>query len=191
MGRIFLTMSPLIFSGVSNMIFTKTPLYKKLRYPIDGNKILWDGREVFGKNKTWIGFLSMIIFSIIFQFISGFICNTFEIEQYNDLYRCNENTVLLNLVFGFWVGFSYMLFELPNSFIKRRIGITSGGHKKGLLGVLFFLIDQIDSMLGVMLILALYTDIGLIGYLKYVTVGMVMHVIVNLILMSFKVRKSL
>lgn len=191
MGRIYLTMGSLMLAGIANMLFTKTNLYKKHAFPIDGFRTAWDGKRIFGDNKTWIGFLSMVLFCIAFQMLCGLLCQLFSLEQHNDLFRCAGNTPALNLLFGFLIGFAYMLFELPNSFIKRRLNISPGKSGKGLLGVVFFVVDQADSMLGVMLVLALFTDIGFWGYWQYVLVGVFTHIAVNLILLLLKVRKNI
>lgn len=191
MDKIFLTMGSLILAGIANMLFTKTRLYKKYAFPIDGFKNAWDGKRIFGDNKTWVGFVSMVIFCILFQTLCGLICYAFSLEQHNDLFRCAGNSLKLNLLFGFLIGFAYMLFELPNSFIKRRLNISSGKSGKGLIGIVFFVVDQTDSMLGVMLVLVLFTDIGFLGYWQYVLTGVFTHIAVNLLLVLLKVRKNI
>lgn len=173
------------------MVFTKTNIYKKLRKPIDNNKILKDGQRVFGDNKTWIGFVSMVIFYCVFQIICGIVCNYFCLNTYNELYNIQNNTVLLNCIFGILCGLIYMILELPNSFIKRRLHIASGQTESGFKGILFFVIDQIDSLIGVMLLLTLFSNIGLSGYIRYLSVGALTHIIINLILYLLKVRKNL
>lgn len=180
-----------MLGGIANMVFTKTKLYKKNNVPIDRNKTAWDGKPIFGPNKTWIGFVSMIVFCIIFQLLCGLCCVVFGWEEYNDLYRCQPNTVWLNLLFGTLIGVAYMVCELPNSFIKRRIGIKAGKTAYGVKGAVFFVIDQIDSILGVMLILALFTDIGVMGYFKYVAFGALTHIGVNLLLFALKIRRNI
>ena len=47
-------------------------------------------------------------------------------ENHNFLYVNYENTMLYNMIMGFIIGFAYALFELPNSFIKRRLDIQPG-----------------------------------------------------------------
>ena len=190
-GGMYLTMLPLIAGGIANMIFTKTPLYKKHKAPIDFNKKCKDGRRVFGENKTWIGFFSMIVFCTIFQIALGGFSSLLKIDQYNDLYNIHGNTLLLNTIFGILVGFVYMISELPNSFIKRRLNIDAGKTDSGIKGFLFFVIDQIDSLLGVMLVLFLFSDFSFWKYLGYVALGALTHISVNLILYLTKVRKNI
>lgn len=184
-------MSPLIAGGIANIVFTKTKLYKAHKRPIDRGKCLKDGRRIFGDNKTMIGFGSMVVFCTVFQIVCGLLCDALSLNSINDLYNCHANTLWLNALFGALVGVTYMLFELPNSFIKRRLGIGAGEKGSGLLGGVFFVIDQIDSLVGVMLLLALFSDIGVWGYLTYVFVGAFTHIAINVVLRCLKLRKNL
>lgn len=191
LSGMYLTMSPLIASGIANMLFTKTGLYRKYKTPIDGGRLWKDGERIFGNNKTWIGFASMTVFCAVFQVLCGWICNQFSWNGMNDLYRSHRNTVGFNALFGAAVGFVYMLCELPNSFIKRRLRIEPGRTGKGPVGILFFLIDQIDSLVGVMLVLLLVANISVAKYVAYVLVGAMTHIGVNLLLFAAKVRKHI
>ena len=109
----------------------------------------------------------------------------------NDLYVSNDNTIWFNALFGALIGFTYMLFELPNSFIKRRLDIDAGKSGRGIKGIIFFIIDQIDSLVGVMFILYLFTDISIWKYFGYILVGAFTHIAVNGFLCLMKVRKRL
>lgn len=190
-GRMYLTMSPLLLGGILNMVFTKTKLYKKLAKPIDCGKCCRDGRRIFGDNKTTIGFVSMVVFCILSQLLSGLLCSQLKIEQYNDLFSANNNTFLFNLWFGALTGFIYMFCELPNSFIKRRINIPPGRTVGGIKGFLFFIMDQIDSLLGVMALLCVVAQLGFGHYWQYVFVGALTHIFVNIILFSLKIRRNI
>ena len=190
-GTMYLTMSPLIASGVANMLFTKTKFYKQYKSPIDNNKSLRDGKRILGDNKTWLGFLSMICFSMLFQVLCGAVSACLHIDKWNDFYLSNPNVMSMNILFGFFIGFAYMIFELPNSFIKRRLNIKPGQHGKGFIGKLFFVIDQFDSMIGVMLVLYLFTDISFLKMLGYIFVGAFTHLFINVVLRFLKVRKNL
>ena len=183
----YITMMPVILAGIFNMIFVKTGFYKRHRIPIDGGHVYRDGKRIFGDNKTWIGFLSMIIISMITTILWGYLCTCFSFGNLNELYRIYDNTVLYNAGVGFYLFFSYMLFELPNSFIKRRLSITPGKTENRL----FFVIDQIDSLIGVMLILFLVSGISVWKYLFYIFLGGFTHISVNFILYKLKVRRNL
>lgn len=189
--NMYITMLPVIAGGILNMIFTKTAFYKKNKVPIDKHKVLGDGKRIFGDNKTWIGFVSMIVICSFTQIVSGLASNFLAINNRNDLYLCNENTILFNLIIGALFGTAYMVLELPNSFIKRRIGIDSGKTNKGLTGVTFFVIDQVDSLFGVIFVLYIFSDISICKYFGYILLGGLTHTVVNFILLKLKVRKNL
>ena len=189
-GNIYITMMPLIFAGIFNMIFTKTNLYKKNKFPIDFGRNFVDGKRLFGDNKTYIGFISMIVFCLIFQVIWGIICCKFEFENFNELYLIYSNTIHFNILVGLLFGFTYMICELPNSFIKRRINIVPGKTDKGLKGVIFFVIDQIDSLIGVFFVLMLLNGMSFSRYLLYLLVGAVTHILINLLLYGLRIRRN-
>ena len=47
MGKMILSMVSVVFGGVLNMLFVKTPLFGKIRKPIDGGRNWSDGRRTF------------------------------------------------------------------------------------------------------------------------------------------------
>jgi hypothetical protein len=86
--------------------------------------------------------------------------------------------------FGMAVGTGATLDELPNSFVKRRLGIAPGGTQRGALGVLFWVWDQVDLLTGawplllpwvrpttslvlasIAIVLLLHPLVALVGYL--------------------------
>ncbi|SKB83007.1 Putative integral membrane protein DUF46 [Lachnospiraceae bacterium] len=183
----YVTLMPVILAGILNMVFVKTPVYKKLRSPIDGGQTLKDGKRIFGDNKTWIGFISMIVISVLTAVAWGALCRAAGIEHMNELYSIYSNKILYNALVGAYFGASYMLFELPNSFVKRRIDIEPGKT----VNKLFFVIDQIDSLFGVMLILFVTSRIPVWKYFLYIFIGGFTHIAVNLILYRLKIRRNL
>lgn len=189
--NMYITMLPVILGGILNMIFVKTRLYKENKKPIDNYMVLKDGNRLFGDNKTWIGFFSMIVSCVITQLAWGLLSNRVGMNHRNELYLHNENTIYFNVLLGALFGFAYMMFELPNSFIKRRIGIKEGRTYKGIIGSIFFVIDQVDSLFGVILVLYFFSDINQREYLGYILLGGITHITVNLILFKLKVRRNL
>jgi CDP-diglyceride synthetase len=184
-------MIPVILSGILNMLFTKKNFYKKHNYPIDNRKLLKDGKRLFGENKTYIGFISMMLFCAIVQIICGLIYNSLNINHLSYFYESYNNEIIFNFIIGLILGFAYMICELPNSFIKRRLGINSGGAGQGFLKGLFLIIDQTDSMIGVMLVLLLFSNITFFEYIIFVIIGAFTHIFVNCILYILKIRKGL
>lgn len=190
--RMYVTLMPVIFAGAANMLFTKTKLYKMGSNPIDGGFICKDGKRLFGENKTWAGFFGMIFFGAFFQILWGIINNFSEhMKSMNELYYELENTLIFNLCVGALFGLAYVLFELPNSFIKRRLNIIPGKTGKGIKGKIFFVVDQIDSLIGVVGVLAFFSKMTIIKYCMYIFLGAFTHIAVNMILYALKIRKNI
>ncbi len=187
----YITMLPVIFAGAFNMLFTKTRLYQKTNAPIDRNRIFIDGQRIFGDNKTWAGFVSMIIICMIVQCLWGAFCNLIHITYRNELYADYDNEVWFNLIAGFLFGLAYMAFELPNSFIKRRLKIVPGKTSKGIKGGIFFVVDQIDSLIGVILVLFCFSHMSIYKYCFYIFLGAFTHILVNLVLYKLHIRRNL
>lgn len=186
----YITMMPLIFSGIMNMIFTKTTLYDKYKRPIDRKKT-FRGKRILGNNKTVIGFISMIVFCCISQIIWGLVCSATSLGEYNETYTLFTNNIAFNSIVGALYGFVYMISELPNSFIKRQLDIESGKTAKGLKGIIFFIIDQLDSLIGVMAILCIVANLSFWKYLEYVVLGGLTHAVINLTLYKLHIRRNM
>mgnify|MGYP001393277506 CR=1 FL=1 len=91
---------------------------------------------------------------------------------------------------GVLLGFGYALFELPNSFLKRRLDITPGKTISGGWKAFFIFLDQADSIFGCALVVWLFYDLGIGLYLLYVLIGALTHIIVNMLLYVCKLRKN-
>ena len=187
----YLTILPLSVSGICNMLFTKTQFYQKHKQPIDNGKNYKDGKRIFGDNKTWIGFFSMIIISVIIHILIGVCIDILHLKHMSDLYLLFNNTIMYNAAIGALSGFLYMIAELPNSFIKRRLDIASGKTDKGLKGVIFFIVDQVDSLIGITILLYIVSDIRIGKAVQYVILGALTHIGINLMLYTLKIRRNI
>ncbi|MBE5936198.1 MAG: CDP-archaeol synthase [Lachnospiraceae bacterium] len=190
----YVTLIPLICTGIFNMIFCKMNVCKRLSVPIDGGKCLKDGKRIFGDNKTIKGFIGYIVIGCICNVIWGIICGNIEVlEQFNYLYYKYENTVVYNVIMGLLIGLAYAAFELPNSFIKRRLGIGAGSslENKSALKYVFMIIDQCDSIIGCVLVVWAVYPLGILNYILYVFLGLITHMAFNILLYALKIRKTI
>ncbi|WP_242857019.1 CDP-archaeol synthase [Pseudobacteroides cellulosolvens] len=174
------------------MIWCKLPVCNFMKKPIDGGVLVWDKRRLFGDNKTWKGFIGMILGGAVLTILWGLICETSTfLTVHNYIYITRENTILYNAVMGVLFGIAYAIFELPNSFIKRRMDIkpgkTTGGFKK----VLFIFMDQADSIFGCVLVVCIVYSMSIQFYFAYVLVGALTHIILNMLLYLVKLRKNM
>ena len=189
--KMYITLLAPIIAGIINSIFCKTKILNKLKKPMDFNKKFIDKKRIFGDNKTWKGFIGYLIFNIVLSILFGIIWKLCNLEHLNFFYKYHNNTILFNLLIGFLLGLFYALFELPNSFLKRRLNITPGKTIKGFKKVFFIILDQADSVFGVALVLWFFYPLGIKLYLLYILIGTVTHLLINMLLYFLKLRKNM
>ena len=187
----YVTLAAPIVAGVLNMIWCKLNLLSKLKIPMDNNKNFIDGKRIFGDNKTWKGFIGYIILNLICMILFGLLWNYTNLNHLNFFYNSIENTFFNNIILGLLLGLGYALFELPNSFLKRRLDIEPGKTINGFKKIFFIFLDQADSVFGCCLVVALFYKMSLKFYLMYVLLGAATHLIFNMILYFAKLRKNM
>lgn len=188
---LYITLMPVILAGVLNMIFCKSPLFERVNAPMDGGRSLRDGKRLFGANKTWKGFWGMVFFGALSQLFWGWLLQVLpELGRQHLIYSHNVNSLPLNLLLGSLLGLAYVLFELPNSFVKRRLDIRPGKTADNGWKWLFILLDQIDSLLGCILVLLCFISLSWQQLVGILLVGTLTHLGVNRILFLLKLRKN-
>lgn len=129
---------PVVIGGVLHMLAVTQDWLPGLRRPIN--------RRLFGANKTWRGILLVPLLTAF-----GASC-LYPVEWLLDDQRIYGNQLVLA---GWVAGCGYVLAELPNSLMKRRLGIAAGEtparHSR-----LFIFLDQFDSGAGVAIAYAVY-----------------------------------
>ena len=190
---LYITMFPVILAGVFNMLLLKIPFLKSRCRAIDGGKNWTDGKRIFGDSKSVLGFLLMTALAGILEVFWGLLLQGLGRNNWSLLYLYFENTPAFNFLIGMLFGFLYMLFELPNSFIKRRLSVSAAeqGDKRRGLKLFFFILDQIDSMFGIMLCLGVLVNLTPAQTVFAIILGGLTHVFVNCLLILFRVRKYL
>jgi hypothetical protein len=101
-------------------------------------------RRLFGVNKTYRGVLCVALGTAV-----GFATFKPACLQLDE----GARTVQLALL-GLAVGTAAMAAELPNSFLKRRVGIPPGAQAEGFRGIAFHVLDQVDVVFGAWVVLA-------------------------------------
>ncbi len=188
---LYITLMSVIFAGIANMVFCKYPIAHRLMIPMDAGKRLSDGKRLFGQNKTWKGFIGMTLFGGLFQVIWGLILKMLpSLEPLNLFYGVFINSILNNLWIGLLLGLAYALFELPNSFMKRRLEIKPGKTATNQWKWFFVFIDQADSLLGCALVVALLIPTSWSQFFGFILLGAGTHIVINQLLYFFKLRKN-
>lgn len=176
-STLLLSIAPIAIAGSANMAFVKSPFLNGLKTPIDNGYIYRDGKPVFGANKTWKGAVGMIGLSGLTLWLFSILLG----EHYSlwTVYRPAGDFKLVAFFDGLLLGLAYIVFELPNSFIKRRIDIGAGKNAQGKIGLAFTVIDQADSVIGCALMMLLITHISLSTAILIIVIGSGIHLILN------------
>lgn len=128
--------------------------------------------KLFGKNKTWRGMLFFVLLSLFVISIQRLIGFDLSFFSYS-----SENFLLVGLL----MGFGAFLGDLIESFFKRKLKIKPGKD-------LFFW-DQVDFVIGGLIFVAFYKDIGLVVNLLVLVSYFVLHLIIKNIGYWLKIDK--
>ncbi len=173
------------------MIFVKLNILNFLKRPIDNNYILKDGERLLGANKTWKGFLGMVFLTAFFMWLIVFLVRHNIINQSYLLYNYKTFGFLFaELFYGAFWGTGYVLFELPNSFIKRRLQIPAGENVAGFKGLFFKFLDQADSVVGCIIFMFLFYRPDWRTIFLIFILGAIVHYIINLFLFLVRLKKQ-
>lgn len=159
--RCFYLMLPSYFANMAPVIVKKINLF---RQPLDFGKKL-GSRPVFGKNKTFRGFVFGIAFAVIVAYAQFLLygIGVFKSISFVD-YRGW-------LFFGILSGTGALTGDLAKSFFKRRLGIKPGEK--------FVPFDQTDFILGSFLFIAPFFKIDIKIFLTSLVLSFLLHIIVN------------
>src|SRR5262245_28778960 len=134
-------MIPLLGGVMVHGLCIKFGWLKRLAIPVDAGAT-FRGTRVFGDNKTYRGFVAVGLGTGLANTILPLILNVDALPY--PLWLLHPSWQ--GFAFGVFMGVCAMAFELPNSFVKRQLGISPGKHTSGAKGVLFYVIDQIDIL---------------------------------------------
>ena len=84
-----------------------------------------------------------------------------------------------------------MLGELPNSFIKRRLGWASGTSPHGLVGGVWYVVDQVDLVVGCWLVTAMLAPVTTSRVLISLVFVFVFHQLITVLDYLAGIRRSL
>jgi hypothetical protein len=157
---------PLVLTNTLHMVLVKHSWLSLINIPVSD--------KLFGKNKTWRGFVFLITVNAFLVFT---IVQLFSIQL--------NNSAKLGAI----LGFTYLLFELPNSYMKRKLGVGPG-EKHQRYRYFFSWIDKSDSAFGLSLVYWLlgYTDWKMAILLFFICSAT--HVVSSFILVVLKIKSS-
>jgi CDP-archaeol synthase len=140
---------PVTLAGLAHVAVLKADVLRRLAMPLDVGTH-WRGRPLLGSNKTWRGVLTMTALTAAFTHLQSLV----EGRMRHGVFRVCHGYRTSPWVAGSSMGLSYCMAELPNSFVKRRLGIAPGARSTGA-SSLQYLTDQADSVFGCLIALRL------------------------------------
>lgn len=169
-AALFLT-SGLAIAGFAHSAWMRSPLSRPFAIPVDGGRT-FDGHRILGPNKTLRGFMMMPPASA-----AGFAALAAWLGP-DGIARAGlwALTPAAYAALGAWAGLSFMLGELPNSFVKRRLGIAPGEAARGrVAALLHFAADRCDSIIGMLVGVALVVPLPLATWGWMLLIGPGIH----------------
>ena len=167
---IFLFVIPGVLGNVSHMLVVKKNVFPFLAIPLSS--------RFFGRNKTWRGFLYLPLCMGFICLVESLISGPFSGDMKQDI------------LIGLGLGLAYMISELPNSFVKRRMGIASGESVKRF-RTLQLIIDKTDSLLGACILFALILNLPVKEIVVLFFVCLILHISISSLLYILKLKKSI
>jgi len=183
-ARVLYLFAPLLFAACISALVLRLNLLPWANRPIDGGA-MFAGRRLLGDGKTWRGALVAVvgcILGVMFQraFIGA------KAEALSVIDYASASPVFL----GAAMGAGAVLGELPNSFVKRRVGVARGGTASGALGIVFYVWDQVDLVTMAWPLVLPWVHASPHLVLTSFAVALVLHPVVSLIGYSFGARSS-
>ena len=132
-----------VLAGVAQTAWFGSPWSRALAAPLDGG-LTFRGRRVLGDHKTLRGVVVIVpstgcAFALL-SILAG--------DAHRFLWTL---TPAEYAALGAWAALGFMAGELPNSFVKRQLGIAPGGVASSrTAGLLQFVADRVDSGIGML-----------------------------------------
>lgn len=145
-ARLLWLAAPVMLAAAIHIVVIRWNFLSSLKMPLDLGRG-YRGQRLFGDNKTWRGAIVMIAGSSVGMALQQIVrVRTLELFDYGAV-----NARL----WGGLLGLGFIVAELPNSFLKRQCGVPPGQQAIGTIYWLFTTLDQLDSVIGCLLALAI------------------------------------
>ena len=178
--------SPLLLVAIAQGLCMKYDWLRPLKRPLD-LRLCFRGKRIFGDHKTWRGMAVNVVFCTLGAMIQAWLQGKGVLPQWLLLLDYTEYGFLT----GVLLGLGMTVGELPNSFFKRQLEIPPGKGKKGILGIVFFIFDQIDVAIGIWVFLFFLIRPSLKLILWSLILTLILHVAVSSVGYLLKMRKTI
>jgi CDP-diglyceride synthetase len=163
-----------VLAGVVHSLWLHSRISQALAIPLDGGR-MFRGRPILGANKTLRGFVVMIPAAAL-----AFAAIAVAVSLRGGVLPATlwQLTPLGYAALGAWAGFGFMAGEIPNSFVKRRLGILPGqAPASGLTRAICFTVDRLDSIVGALTAVTLAVSTPWMTWLWVIILGPSIHLL--------------
>lgn len=155
---------PAFIANMLPVVFARLNIMPFLAKPIDGGKLFF-GERILGDHKTWRGFIIGILGA-------GFVAvGQLMLAKINLITYPLDNIISVT-AFGLLAGLGALGGDALKSFFKRRVGIKSGRP--------FIPFDQIDYLLGFLILTSLIYSWSLEQIIFLLVFGLIANPLVNI-----------
>ena len=166
-------------AGALHVLWLRSPLSRRFAWPVDGG-LRVRGRRLFGDNKRVCGFMVLPPAAAMTFWLLGSFRESLPGFLAEGLWPL---TPARYAGLGFLCGFAFMLAELPNSFLKRQLGIAPGrAPERPGLRVPVLLLDRFDSVLGVLIALSLLVPVPAATWFCVLALGPGVHALFSIVM---------
>jgi len=172
-------------AGFVHVAWLRSAASRRLAQPLDGGLTV-RGRRLFGANKMLRGFVAMPLAGAAVFALLGALREAMPMWLAAGMWPLAPAQYA---ALGFACGLAFMLAELPNSFVKRQLDVTPGqppAHPA--LRAVFFVIDRLDSVLGVLVAASLLVPVQAATWLWVLLLGPCLHAVFSVILHRLGVK---
>jgi len=172
-------------AGTAHVLWLRTRWSRRFAAPLDGG-LKFRGKRLFGENKRVCGFMVLPpATALTFLILGGGREQLFPVFA-DGLWPL---TAWQYAGLGLACGLAFMLAELPNSFVKRQLGIAPGqAPKHTWLRSVVLLVDRYDSVLGVLLVLSLLVPVSLATWVWVLFLGPAVHAIFSIVMHALGIK---
>jgi hypothetical protein len=192
--------APATLTCIAHMGVVKMRLLPRLDVPLDGGRWL-RGAPIFGRNKTWRGVVVVVLGTTMLGAVQGGLLGAWAdahglpCVDYGLAPPWAERSPALSVAWGYGLvnsalGAAYVLGELPNSFLKRRLQIAPGARPAGPWRALFFALDQGDSAFAGMAVCAFAFSLRWGDVVPAVLALALLHAAVTILLHAVRVKRA-
>jgi hypothetical protein len=158
-----------VLAGMAQTAWFAARLSRRFSHPIDRGAT-FRGTRIFGEHKTLRGFIVMVpAAAVSFAVLAAAIGDVGQAGLW-------PLTIAGYAGLGACAGFGFMAGELPNSFVKRQLGIRPGECPRSRLAASAqFIADRIDSGIGMLLAVSAIVTTPAMTWLLVLLVGPSIH----------------